>query len=336
MEEFVAQLRSSIWLEQKKQLQGLWHILPQVCHVNGDEVMVGDDAAALRTADGYLLFAAEGVYPPLLKTDPYLAGRACVLANVNDIYAMGGRPLAILDVLFCHSADQADLVLRGVHDNARRYGVPVVGGHLTQDPACSALSVFIVGRARSLLSSFNAMAGDELIAVVGTQGRFFSGFKFWDCSSKWTDAQAVERLELLPRLAEDGLADAAKDVSMAGIIGTILMLLEGSGTGAEIYLDKVPRPSYCELKEWLLTFPSFGFVLSLRPASVAKVCEVFEKAGLMCGAFGRVTAERRVFFVDREGVRSLFWDFSESPLIGLEPSEAKINPQPRARFEMIK
>ncbi|MGH7806548.1 MAG: AIR synthase related protein, partial [Thermodesulfobacteriota bacterium] len=133
MQDLISALRSSPRLNQKRKLQALWGLLPQVCQVNSSDVILGDDAAAIKTQDGYLLLAAEGIYPLLLKSNPYLAGRTSVLTNVNDIFAMGGRPLAVLDVLFGSDVEEVKEVLRGIRDNASRYSVPVVGGHLTEE-----------------------------------------------------------------------------------------------------------------------------------------------------------------------------------------------------------
>jgi hypothetical protein len=323
MQELISALRSSSRLIQKGKLKGLWHLLPQVSRVNGNEVILGDDAAAIKTQDGYLLLAAEGVFPPLLKSNPYLAGRTSVLTNVNDIYAMGGRPLAIVDVLFASDFDEVNEVLRGISDNASRYRIPVVGGHLTEEKNFSSLSVFILGKAVKLLSSFNAEVDDDLVFVSNFKGKFYSGFNFWDSSSNLSGEEAIRHLGLLPQLAEDGLADAAKDVSMAGLIGSILMLLEGSGKGIEIYVDRIPTPFEVPLKEWFLTFPSFGFILSLRPHSTPKVEERFKKLDLVCERIGKVTSGHRVFFVSDTGERNLFWDFSLEPLIGFRDMNLK-------------
>ena len=59
----------------------------------------GDDAAVIPHGDGFLLLAAEGITEALVRRDPRLAGRCAVQANINDIYAMGGRPLAMVDVI---------------------------------------------------------------------------------------------------------------------------------------------------------------------------------------------------------------------------------------------
>ena len=324
MQELISALRSSPRLDQKAKLKNLWPVLPQVSQVDGSNIIIGDDAASIKTQDGYLLLAAEGVYPPLLKSNPYLAGRTSVLTNVNDIYAMGGRPMAIVDVLFASDSEEAKEVLRGIRDNALRYKVPVVGGHSTIELGCSSLSVSILGKAKKLLSSFDAKADDDLVFVSNLNGKFYSGFNFWDSSTNLSGEEVLIQLELLPQIAEDELADTGKDVSMTGLIGSILMLLECSRKGAEIYIDKIPRPSEVSLKDWLTTFPSFGFVLSLRPYNTPKIKEIFRKFDLICERIGKVTSDCRVFFVEDSGEKNHFWDFNTESLIGIEKMNSQI------------
>ena len=56
----------------------------------------GEDAAAIDVGDQYVLFAADGIMESLVNTNPYYAGYFAVLVNVNDIAAMGGRPLGMV------------------------------------------------------------------------------------------------------------------------------------------------------------------------------------------------------------------------------------------------
>ena len=49
--------------------------------------------------EDYLLLAADGIMPQLLINEPYAAGKAAVMVSVNDIYSMGGRPIAMVNVL---------------------------------------------------------------------------------------------------------------------------------------------------------------------------------------------------------------------------------------------
>jgi len=320
LQNLIRILKSSTRLVQKQYLSGLWRYFPLSPRIDGNDILLGDDAAAIKSGDGYLLLAAEGVYQPLLDSNPYLAGRTSVLTNVNDIYAMGGRPVALVDVLFSKDEVSAGEVLRGIRDNAERYGVPVVGGHTTLDAESGSLSVFILGKAERLLSGFGACPGDDILLAADLEGKFYPAFNFWDSSSGLAEDGLRRQLEILPQLAEGGLADAARDVSMAGLIGSTLMLLEGSKAGAEIHLDRIPAPEDVPLQKWLLTFPSYGFVISSRPGKTQYIKERFRDGGLICESIGRVIDDSRVFFTDG-GEKAVFWNFNEEPLIGVNPSK---------------
>jgi AIR synthase-related protein len=317
MKHLIESLRSSPRLAEKLNLRNLWDVIPGVCEVDGRNVILGDDAAAIETNDGYLLAAAEGVYPELLKSNPYLAGRTSVLTNVSDIYAMGGRPIAILDVLFSPYLEEVNDIVRGIKDNACRYHVPIVGGHLNCKTNFSSLSVFILGRATRLVSSFNAKEGDDLVFVCSLDGKFYSGFNFWDSSSELSSEDALRQLEVFPRLAEEGKIDTAKDVSMAGLIGSVLMLLECSGKGAEIQIERIPKPYAISLRDWLITFPSYGFILSIRPQYTTEVKKIFDSINLTCEVIGKIIGGTNVLFVKNDGEKRLFWDIEAQPLIGI-------------------
>ncbi len=317
MKQLIKSLKKSDSLVQKETIQKIWSYFPQISDIDGGEVLLGDDAAAIEFGNSYLLIAGEGVYPPLLKLSPYLAGRVSVLTNVNDIYAMGGRPMAIVDVLISDCDENMKDVLSGIKENAARYRVPVVGGHVSQDSGCSSLSVFIIGKAEKILSSFNAQKGDDLVFVFNPNGKFVSGFNFWDSSSTLESSKAIKDLELIAEAAEEGLADAAKDVSMSGLIGSLLMILESSQVGAEINVDTILRPCNVPLAKWLVTFPSFGFIFSLRPEKTSVFKDKFSASSLSCESIGRVVKEKRVYFIKGEREKELFWNIEETPFIGV-------------------
>ncbi|MSX38649.1 MAG: hypothetical protein F2773_05555, partial [Actinobacteria bacterium] len=118
-----------------------------VTEVFGDSGWVegpGDDGAVV-TVDGRSVIACgEAIWPPFVAADPYGAGVAAVLANVNDVAAMGGVPLAIVDTVVA-SRDVAKVVLEGMRSASRMYRVPIVGGHLTITEGSPSLSAFAVG-----------------------------------------------------------------------------------------------------------------------------------------------------------------------------------------------
>ncbi len=309
--ELVAHLRAAPAWQRKRDLQ----LLSQGTLRLPDDV--GDDAVALPDGDGYLLLAAEVMWPPFVAVEPELAGRSAVLANANDIYAMGGRPIALLDTLLAPGIAEAGAVMRGIAAGAVRYGVPVLGGHLTLEAEMTSVAVFIVGRARRLLSGRAATAGDVLLLLTASEGRFHERFPFWDCSLDRSDADLRRDLELLPEIAEAGLCDAARDVSMPGVLGSALQFLEGSGVGAEIDLRALPYPADARGREelWLQSFPSYGFLLSVEESCVEEIVARATSRDRVCAPIGRVTAEPRVELIDGSE-RACLWDFAAEPFSG--------------------
>ncbi|HEY3254552.1 MAG TPA: AIR synthase-related protein, partial [Polyangiaceae bacterium] len=110
------------------------------------------------------------------------------------------------------------------------------------------------------------------------------------------------------------LVGAGKDISMAGVCGSLLMMLETSGVGARLDLARLPAPPNVDPFRWLNAFPSFGFVLSVEPHAVSTVCARFEAAGVACAAVGEVSHEPRLELVYGKE-RTNYWDLSE-PLTG--------------------
>jgi hypothetical protein len=59
---------------------------------------------------------------------------------------------------------------------------------------------------------------------------------------------------------------AAKDVSMAGIAGTLGMLAEASGCAAVLDVARVPRPAAATTGDWLSCFPGFAMITTASQA----------------------------------------------------------------------
>lgn len=271
---------------------------------------LGDDCAALPDGDGHLLFAIEGFVEDFIEAMPWFAGYCGVMVNVSDIYAMGGRPVAVVDALWSDGATQASPVLAGMAAAALAYGVPIVGGHSNSQSRRGQLAVAILGRAKRLISSFTARPGDSLIMAVDLRGAYQEPFPYWNASTTAPGGRLRADLEVLATLAEDGLCDAGKDISMAGPVGTMLMLLECSACGANIDLNALPRPPGVPLSRWLVTFPSFGFVLSVRPDRVEDVLARFEARDLRAAVVGHVQAGHEVSLTLDAQTRP-FWDLGE-------------------------
>lgn len=310
-------LRASRGFAHKRDISS---VMRQLAPTLPADIAVGDDCAAIADGDGHLLFAIEGFVDDFVERMPWFAGYCGVMVNVSDVYAMGGRPIAVVDALWSAGAEAAVPLLEGLAEGSRRYGVPIVGGHSNYQSVRGQLAVAIVGRARKLLSSFAARPGDALLMAVDLRGAWQEPYPYWNASTDAPAERLRADLELLPALAEDGLCDAAKDISMAGALGTALMLLECSKVGARVDVDAIPRPAAlapddeAALLRWLISFPSYGFVLSVRPRHVDAVLARFRAREIGCAVVGEVIAQPQVTLKHR-GDEALLWDIAAEPFM---------------------
>lgn len=281
-------------------------------------VPVGDDCAAIPDGEGWLLFAIEGFMNEFVARDPWFAGWCGVMVNLSDIAAMGGRPLAVVDAVWADGEAGAAPVLDGLRAASERYGVPLVGGHTNIRTDRSQLSVAVLGRAKTLLTSFDARPGERLIAAIDLRGAYREPFSNWQAAIDAPAARLRGDLDILPAIAEAGLSRAAKDISQAGLVGTAAMLAECSGVGIAIDLSAIPAPAGVETARWLTSFPSFGYLLSVRPGDVPAVLALFHERGIAAADIGAVTADRRVTVTDGVATETI-WDFARTPLLGCGP-----------------
>ncbi|WP_420992012.1 sll0787 family AIR synthase-like protein [Cupriavidus sp. 30B13] len=328
LDELVRAQRASRGFGHKTDIAGmlssLGNALPGGARDLDQAVAVGDDCAAIADGDGYLLFAIEGMVSDFIRTMPWFAGYSAVMVNVSDVYAMGGRPLAVVDAIWSQGVDDAAEVFKGMAAAASRYGVPIVGGHSNARSDQAQLAVAILGRAGRLLSSFAARPGQRLLMAVDLRGAFVEPYPYWNASTEAPAGRLRGDLDILPALAEDGLCGAAKDISMAGTLGTALMLLECSGVGAGIDLARIPVPPGVDLQRWLTAFPSYGFLLAVDEQHVPAVGARFGARGIACADIGAIDATRTVR-VERDGEQAVLWDFASDAFIvprGAQPLTA--------------
>jgi uncharacterized protein len=316
MATLAAELRASRGIAHKRDIQLVATRLP----LAPDRIRLGDDCAAIPDGDGYLLFAIEGFLNEFVEAEPWFAGWCGIMVNVSDIYAMGGRPIGVVDAVWSRDGERARPILDGLLTAARAYEVPLLGGHTNcRNERGEQLSVAIIGRARRLLTSFDAQPGDHLVAAIDLRGRYREPYAYWDASTGTEVDHARLRgdLELLPVLAEAGLCRAAKDISMGGLAGTALMLLECSNLGAVIDVAAVPRPPSAALSRWLCSFPSYGFLLAVAGSNVAAVCDHFRRRDIACADIGICDGSGLVRITEGGGPSAMLWDLRQEPLIGM-------------------
>jgi selenophosphate synthetase-related protein len=283
--------------------------------VGGD----GDDAALVPDGEGHLALAGEAIHPPFVAAQPRAAGVAGVVTVLNDLAATGARPLALLDCLVAGSRRAAGEILAGLRVGADLYGVPVLGGHTTvEERAAPALSTFALGRVRAPLAARNARPGDAVTLLVCLEGEMMvgAGSSFFSHLRGPRRERAAADLALLADAAEAGDAWAARDVSMPGVAGSLLQLCESAGgLGCALDVEALPLPAGLPLDRWLLTFPSFCFLLVGDPQALR---ERFAATGLVLARVGTLDSGG-VVRLRAGGDEEPVWDLGQEPLTGLGP-----------------
>lgn len=225
---------------------------------------LGDDGAPVPGSD--LIAACDAILPAMVERDPEWAGWCSVLVNVNDLAAMGAAPVGLLDALAARDGAHAARVLRGLRSAAAAYGVPILGGHTTLGAPAS-LAVTALGRTSHPVPGGGGRPGHEvrLTADLGGGWRPGYGGRQWDSTS----ARSGAELRAMLGTVAAARPAAAKDVSMAGIAGTLGMLAEASGCAAVLDVASVPRPAAASMGDWLTCFP--GFAMLTTDAAGARV-----------------------------------------------------------------
>jgi selenide,water dikinase len=226
--------------------------LSQLAPVVDPRLLVGsdtlDDAAAIRLSDELAIcFTADFITP--LVDDPNRWGRIAAANSISDIYAMGARPLAALNLVGWPGnldADELAQVLAGGREAADEAGCLVVGGHTIKDSEPKfGLAVIGTVHPDRILRNRGALAGDLLYLSkpLGT-GILTTAVKRGKASDEELD-EAVRSMCALNRAAAEAAVEASvralTDVTGFGLAGHLTEMLGPDGAlGAEISLGALP------------------------------------------------------------------------------------------------
>lgn len=283
----------------------------------------GEDAAAIEYGDNYILFAADGIMESLVNADPLYAGYYAVLVNVNDIAAMGGKPLAMVDILSLSKSKICGQIMNGMDKAVRKFNVPIVGGHTHPDCHYTAIDISIIGTVPKgdIILSSTAEDGDDIVFVMDLDGYYPPAIKYaWDTTFEKDEKIVRAQMDVAAKVATLHLVHAGKDMSNPGCIGTLGMMLESSSMGGHVDIDKIPIPEGVELIRWLLSYQGCGFVYSCNPKKSAEVIKLFEKVGCTGAVVGKVNNSRKLT-LEMGGDNKTLFDFSTDVITGCIPKK---------------
>lgn len=183
--------------------------------------------------------------------DPYLFGQVAAANALSDIYAMGGVPRTVLNLVAfdpeLHGEDTLAAILAGGLAKVRQAGAVLVGGHSVKD-AEPKYGLAVTGTARpdEIWRKDGARPGDVLLLTkpIGT-GVIVKAVKDGDADPEAAEA-AVRAMVELNRAGADavravGGAHAVTDVTGFGLLGHAMEMAQQSGVTIEIDAERVPR-----------------------------------------------------------------------------------------------
>jgi selenide,water dikinase len=224
-------------------------MLPPITDPN---VLVGhetsDDAAIYRLSDDLALVLTVDYFTPIVD-DPYAFGQIAAANSLSDVYAMGGRPIAMLSIVG-FPKDRLSLgilgeILKGGAEKGREAGVSVVGGHSIDD-AEPKVGYAVTGTIHpaKIWKNIGARPGDALILTkpIGT-GIIATAIKQGQAPTRAVEA-ATRTMATLNRAAADAAAGvrvhAATDITGFGLLGHLREMAAGSEVHVRLLAGRVP------------------------------------------------------------------------------------------------
>lgn len=208
-----------------------------------------EDAAILRFPPGKALVQTVDFFTPIVN-DPYDFGRIAAANALSDVYAMGGEPYSVMNIVCfpIKTMDKSVLkqILKGGYDTIREAGAVLAGGHSVEDPEVKyGLAVSGVIDPDRYAANKALAPGDFLVLTkpLGT-GVLATAIK-----GRWEDQEILE--DILVRWAARLNASAgqailkhdlkaATDITGFGLGGHLLEMAHASRMDVELWLDAVP------------------------------------------------------------------------------------------------
>lgn len=207
-----------------------------------------DDSGVMRVTDDAALVLTVDFFPAIVD-DPYVFGQVAAANALSDIYAMGGRPIAALNIVTFPESNLSMEVLgellRGGADKVNEAGAVIVGGHTIRGSELTyGLSVTGLIHPDRILRKEGARNGDVLILTkpLGT-GIYSTALKNGALSPR-REKLFYDSLTALNRAAADGMhsfgANACTDITGFGFLGHALEMARASDVSMRIDVKALP------------------------------------------------------------------------------------------------
>ena len=221
-------------------------------------VETSDDAGVYRLTDELAMIQTVDFFTPIVD-DPYMFGQIAAANSLSDVYAMGGVPKTVLNIVGfpIKSLDPSILaeILKGAADKVDEAGAVTAGGHSIDDQEPKfGLSVTGLVHPDKILMNVGAKPGDAMVLTkpigVGIQTTAIKPEKL---TAEQLQHVSETMAELNKTAAEElsGLSpNAVTDVTGFGLLGHAYEMATGSNVSIQIDYNNVPiLPGTVELAE---------------------------------------------------------------------------------------
>ena len=321
----------------------------------------GENAGAVSVAGGLACaFKVESHNHPS-AVEPFQGAATGVGGILRDVFAVGARPIAILDSLrFGEPADSPrsryllEHAVAGIGHYGNSIGVATVGGEIyfesayEQNCLVNAMCLGLIEQER-LIRSAAAGVGNVLLLFGARTGRDGIGGASVLASAELGDADAAKRptvqigdpfeekklLECSLELLERELLVSLQDLGAAGLSSSSAEMASKGGVGLDIDVRRVPlRESDMEPFEIMVSESQERMLCVVEPERVDEVIVVCEKWLVNATAIGVVTDSRQLRVFEGEtlvGDMPVVALVDECPLYDLEPVAPSVPMYPAAR-----
>jgi len=199
------------------------------------------DAGVYRIAEDCALVQSVDFFTPIVD-DPRTFGHIAAANSLSDIYAMGGKPLTVMNLVgfpACLEQDVLVEILQGGAEKIREAGATIVGGHTVEDDEPKyGLAVTGLVDPNKLVTTVGAQPGDVLILTkpLGT-GILATALK-GEVITEEQMIDAIRDMETLNMAASNAMlsvgVNACTDITGFGLLGHAQEMAAASQVGLEI------------------------------------------------------------------------------------------------------
>jgi selenide,water dikinase len=224
-------------------------------------ISTADDAGVFLLQDGLALVQTVDLLTPMVE-DPYTFGRIAAANSLSDVYAMGGTPLTVLNIVgFPGPMDRRVLaeILRGGQDTVSEAGAVIAGGHTFNEKEIK-YGLSVTGRIdpKRIVTNAAAKAGDVLVLTkpLGC-GVFAQAMMTQDEVDPELYRVATGSMMQLNRAASEVMlacdVHSATDITGYGFLGHAQEMAQGSGTRLRVNASAIPLlPKVLQMAEELV------------------------------------------------------------------------------------